>query len=183
MAHDWAREFDRQAERGALADHYWRLAGGRPGFRVAEVGCGGGWFALRYAALTGPTGHVHVVDEDPDALAHLGARLDPAHHAHVTLERLDATRAPLPDLHFHALFLTDSLHHMELHAALRKLRGAGAPLVVAEYDPAAPCETGPPREMRIGRDDLQDALRETGWTPSAVVELPFEHYAIVARPV
>lgn len=175
----WAR----QAERGDLALRYWDLAQGRPGFRVADVGCGAGYFALRYAMLTGPTGHVHAVDVDEASLAHLRSRLDPVHHAHVTTEALDAQRAPLPDLHFHALFCTDMLHHVEdVGALLRNLRAAGAPLVVAEFDPEGAGDVGPPKEMRIAPAKMLGLLKEAGWTTRAWVALPHEHYAVMARP-
>lgn len=181
MGH-YEHSFDNQARRAPLADAYWRLIGGRPGMRVADVGTGAGWFALRYAALTGPAGHVHAVDADADALAFLRARLDPVHHAHVTLEQLDVERAPLPDLHFHALFVTDMLHHADPARVLRNLRASRAPALIAEFDPEGEGEMGPPRDMRIGAETVIAALRETGWTAGPVEMLPFEHWALVARP-
>lgn len=181
--HDHARMWARQEARGELALRYWELAGGRPGARVADVGCGAGYFAAQYASLTGPTGHVHAVDEDPGALAYLRARLDPVHHAHVTTEALDVTRAPLPDLAFHALFCTDMLHHVEdVGAALRNLRATRAPLLVADFDPSGPGDFGPPRAMRIAPDAMMRALAEAGWNADAWIALPHEHYAILARP-
>lgn len=178
----WAEVWARQERRASLAQTYWDLAGGRPGHRVADVGTGPGYFALRFAMLTGPTGHVHAVDASAEALAFLRGRLDPAHHAHVTTEVLDIERMPLPDLHFHALFCTDVLHHADdVDAALRHLRGSDARLVVAEFDPDGRGEMGPPLEMRIAPDRLLDALRRAGWTPGPAVPLEHEHYAIVAR--
>jgi ubiquinone/menaquinone biosynthesis C-methylase UbiE len=173
--------WSRQEKRGDLAPRYWDLVRGRPGFRVADVGCGAGYFSARYAALTGPTGHVHAVDVDEDSLAYLRSRLDPVHHAHVTTEVLDAERAPLPDIHFHALFCTDVLHHVEdIAAFLQNLRVAKAPLLVAEFDPDGPGDFGPDIEARIAPEDLRTALRDAGFTPAAPVALPHEHYAILA---
>jgi ubiquinone/menaquinone biosynthesis C-methylase UbiE len=174
----WAR----QEQRSDLAVRYWDLARGRPGFRVADVGCGAGYFALRYAAFTGPTGLVHAVDADKASLAYLRSRLDPVHHSHVTTEVLDVERAPLPDLHFHALFCTDVLHHADdLGAFLRNLRASRAPLVVAEFDPDGAGSFGPPKEERLAPETLLRALREAGFTPAAPVALAHEHYAIVSR--
>lgn len=175
----WAR----QEKRADLAERYWTLAGGRPGWRVADVGCGPGLFALRYAAFTGPTGHVHAVDVDEDALAFLRAKLDPVHHAHVTTEALDVAAAPLPDLAFDAVFCCDMLHHVDdADAALRNLRASRARLVVAEFDRAGPGAMGPPPEMRIAARELDRMLRDAGWSPERVVPLEHEHYAIVAKP-
>lgn len=150
---------------------------------MADVGCGAGYFALRYAMLTGPTGHVHAVDVDEPSLAYLRSRLDPVHHAHVTTEALDIERARLPDLHFHALFCTDMLHHVaDVPAALRNLRESRAQLLIAEFDPAGPGDIGPPTEMRVSPEAILRALKAAGWTTSAWVALPHEHYAVMARP-
>lgn len=179
----WEEVWRRQERRAPLADDWWHALALRPGARVAEVGCGPGYFALRYANLAGPAGHVHAVDVNEDALAFLRARLDPAHHAHVTTEVLDVEEHPLPSLRFDALFLTDVLHHAdEPRRALRNLRETRAPLLVAEFDPEGPGEMGPPREERLRPDDLLAMLRGAGWAPGAVARQPFEHYSVIARP-
>lgn len=178
----WEEMYARQERRASLAQVYWDLANGRPGHRVADVGSGPGYFALRFAALTGPTGHVHAVDVSSEALEFLREKLDPVHHAHVTTEVLDIEAHPLPDLHFHAIFCTDALHHAgDIGAALANMRLANARLVVAEFDPAAPGDMGPPLEMRIAPERMLDALRGAGWKPGPWVPLDHEHYAIVAR--
>lgn len=177
----WEEVWARQERRASLAQVYWDLAGGRPGLRVADVGSGPGYFALRFAALTGPTGHVHAVDVSGEALAFLRGKLDPIHHAHVTTEILDIEALPLPELHFHALFCTDVLHHADdVAAALANLRLSNVRLVVAEFDPAGPGDMGPPLEMRIAPERMVDALRKAGWKPDPWVHLEHEHYAVVA---
>lgn len=179
----WDEVFARQQKRAPLAQDYWDLARGRPGFRIADVGCGPGFFTLLFADMTGPTGHVHAVDASPEALAFLRTKLDPVHHAHVTTEVLDLTRAPLPDLHFHALVCTDMLHHAEdVPAVLANLRQAKAPLVIAEFDPAGPGDMGPPITERLAPDALTALLSEAGWRPGPWRALRHEHYAIVAQP-
>lgn len=40
------------------------LAAPRPGMSIADIGAGGGFFSLRYAALVGAAGHIHAVDID-----------------------------------------------------------------------------------------------------------------------
>lgn len=177
----WSEVWSRQEKRASLAQVYWDLAGGRPGLRVADVGCGPGYFALRFASLTGPTGHVHAVDVSQEALEFLRSKLDPFHHAHVTTEGLDIERAPLPDLSFRAVFCTDTLHHTDdVRAALRNMRVPNARLVVAEFDPDGPGELGPPLAERIPPKVLDAALRETGWKTGPIKKLEHEHYAIVA---
>lgn len=181
--HGWDEMWGRQEKRADLAPTYWQLVDARPGHRVADVGCGAGYFALRYANMTGPTGHVHAVDRDPSALEYLRSRLDPVHHAHVTTETLDVERAPLPGLPFDAIFCTDALHHADdVAAALANLRLAKARLVIAEFDPAGPGDFGPPLAERIAPALMWKLLKEAGWSPRAWQALRHEHYGIVARP-
>lgn len=178
----WDHVWERQSQRASLADAWWDMLGLRPGARIADVGCGPGFFTLAFAQRVGPTGHVHAVDASDDALAHLRSRLDPAHHANVTTESLDIAKHPLPALRFDAILLTDVLHHADdPQAALRNLRETRAPLLVAEFDPDGPREMGPPREERIHPKDLLAMLDAAGWKPGPVSPQPFEHYVVVAR--
>lgn len=180
---DWDRVAARQASRADLAPVFWRLAGGRAGLRVADVGCGPGFFALRYAEWTGPTGRVLAVDLAPDALARVEAQRDPARHAALHTARVDVEREPLPERGFDAILLTNVLHHAaDPRPLLARLRGAASLLVVAEFDPAGPGEDGPPTEDRLGPDALATMLRDAGWAPDAPVALAHEMYAVVARP-
>ncbi|HUR69140.1 MAG TPA: class I SAM-dependent methyltransferase [Candidatus Thermoplasmatota archaeon] len=179
----WDEMYARQELRADLAQRYWDIARGRPGFRIADVGSGPGFFTIRFAAFTGPTGHVHAVDVSEGALESLLARLDPIHHAHVTTEVLDVERAPLPDLSLDLVFCTDMLHHVDdVPAALRHLRASGAPLVIAEFDPSGAGDIGPPLEERLAPEALVRMLRAAGWRTGPVIPLAHEHYAIRAEP-
>lgn len=177
------RAWERQEQRLALGHAWWALAGARPGWRVADVGCGAGRFCVLFADLTGPTGHVHAVDRDPGLLEGLRGRLDPVHHAHVTTEVLDIEEAPLPDLRFDLVVLAAVLHHLERpEAALANLRRSGAAILVAEVDPEGAGAIGPPVEERIPIARTEALLREHGWEPVATQRQAFEHYAVFARP-
>jgi ubiquinone/menaquinone biosynthesis C-methylase UbiE len=170
--------WDRQARRAPLADLWWRLAEGRPGMRVADVGCGPGFFTLDLARRVGPAGSVLAVDLRPDLLAFLALRAPPPH---VRTLAWDMRAAPLPERGFDLVMLTDVLHHVEDPAdVLRALRGAGSRLLVAEFDPDGPGEMGPPRGDRIPRAALERLLREAGWSVLRGEAEPFEHYALVA---
>lgn len=171
--------WDRQARRAPLADHWWRLARGREGMRVLDAGCGPGFFTLDLARRVGPRGAVLAVDLRPESLDFLRARGAPPH---VRTLAWDLGEKPLPEGGFDLVVLTDVLHHAEdPPAVLRRLREAGATLLVAEFHPDGPGEMGPPREERIAPDALEAMLREAGWRVEVREEQPFEHYAMLAR--
>lgn len=171
--------WERQKRRAPLADHWWRLAGARPGWRVLDVGSGPGWFALEWARRVGPAGSVLAVDLRAEPLAHLAARGAP----NVRTLQWDVEDKPLPERGFDLVVATDVLHHAERPAdLLARLRGAGQRLLVAEFAPEGPGEMGPPPSERIARDRMARMLREAGWEPQAWEDEPFEHYAVLSAP-
>lgn len=174
---DWQLIWDRQAMRASLADVWWRMAGGRPGARVLDVGCGPGLFALRYADLGGV---VTATDLAEGALRFLDARRagrDVATRLH------DAEDAPFPERGFDVAFVTNVLHHARRpDRILAHVRDAAATLLVAEFDPDGPGAIGPPLADRVAPPTLAAWLRDAGWAPGPPARgQPYEHYAIVAR--
>lgn len=179
---DWDRLAQRQATRLPLAARWWAMLGGARGWRIADVGCGPGVLALRYADWVGPDGMVLAVDLRADALARAESSRDPTRHAALRLARVDVEREPLPERALDAILVTHALHHMrEPEAVLRRLRDAGRRILVAEFDPEGPGEMGPSREERLAKADLLRMLRAAGWTPEAPEDMACETYAIVAR--
>lgn len=173
--------FERQRLRAPLMDLWWRLADARPGMRVLDVGCGPGFFTLDLARRLGPEGSVLAVDVNPDAIASLEARRGPE-HANVRALVLDVETHNPPERGFDLMLLTDVLHHADgPEAILRRLRGFGARLLIAEFDPDGPGEMGPPQSERIPRERLEATLRAAGWSVTRAEAQPFEHYALVAE--
>ena len=107
-----------------------------PGMRVADVGCGLGWFTFDLARAVGPAGRVWAVDLEPEYLAIVDQReTDPAfpNPGNVTtvLGRPDALPLPpasldlalLAHLDFHLVRPLQPEHHAtflrSVHAAIR----------------------------------------------------------------
>lgn len=178
---DWDHVWTRQEARAALAPLWWKLAGGRMGARVVDVGCGPGYFALRYAAWVGPTGRVLAIDLVPAALRALEARRGPEHAALVTA-RVDIEREPLPEEGFDAAFVTNVLHHApEPGAVLARLRPAARRIVIAEYEPEGAGAVGPDKADRLSAATLVAMLAHAGWRVEKTLAHPEdEMYTIVA---
>jgi SAM-dependent methyltransferase len=178
---EWERLFARQAERLDLAREWWAWAGGREGARVADVGCGPGFLAMRYAEWAGVGGRVLALDAQEGALAFLDKRLPPGLHGRVSARRFDAEREALADA-VEIVLLTNVLHHLrDPVAALRNVQAPGRTLLVADYDPLGPGERGPPTDERIPPATLAAWLAEAGWRAEAPRAQRMEQYAIVAR--
>ena len=66
------RRRDQDGEAGYVVDAL-RLA---PGMRVADIGSGTGYYAIRLAARLGPASLIYAQENDPARLARIGARAD-----------------------------------------------------------------------------------------------------------
>lgn len=168
---DWARLAERQRERLPVVDAWWALLGRPVGQRLADVGCGPGVLAVRYAERGA---EVLAVDLRPDALAHV-----PPHPKLRTLAH-DLEAAPLPH-GVDVMVLSDVLHHARYpDRMLRHARASTGRILVAEWDPDGPQDIGPPVGSRLAPKDVASLLREAGFEPGASVATEYGHYAIVA---
>src|SRR5690348_7316881 len=86
------------------------------GCRALDVGCGLGAFAAR---LAGRAAHVDAIDVDAQAIAHAST----AHHAaNLRFIAGDFIETHLPDDSYDFIAAVASLHHMDMNAALRKMK-------------------------------------------------------------
>lgn len=180
---DWAAVYDRQAARGGLVPRLADLLDLVPGDRVLEVGCGPGHATAVLADRVAP-GRVVALDRHRGALDYFRdvTRPDPDAVDPVVGDvrslpvRFDA---PTPAL------LAFVLHHVEAPAraleAVAAALPAGSTVLVAEYDPGAPGEVGPPLDRRLAPGDVAGWLDAAGLAPEAPVDLPEEAYAVRAR--
>ena len=67
---------ERRRDRDGEADYVFDALRLAPGMRVAEVGAGTGYYAIRLAARLGPASLVYAQENDPARLARISARAD-----------------------------------------------------------------------------------------------------------
>lgn len=126
----------------------------RPGERVADVGCGTGYFTRRLLAAAGPTGRVLAVDLQQGMLDLLSGRLSPAERERVVLRR-NAPDRPLEkgdalDLVLCANTLNE-VDDADQAAFVRSMAEGLAPggrLAILNWIPSR-TRLGPPVEQRI----------------------------------
>lgn len=149
----WGHLEAEQRARLAVVDAWWDLLGRPVGLRLADIGCGPGLFAARFAELGA---RVLAVDVRPEALARV-----PRREGLAVLEH-DLQAAPLP-VPVDVAVLADVLHHVaDAPALLRNLRGARRVLVAETLRPSQ----GAPR-LAVGR--VEALLRDAGFLPTRVV--------------
>ena len=179
----WEQVFERQVQRDGLVDEWLNALRLGPGQRVVDVGCGPGFVSLAAARRVGPDGLVYAVDQSAEALAYL-ERLQRAQGI-TQIKRIvaDAANVSAEAIDAHAALVTMVLHHADdpravLHSATRMV-APGDRVVVAEFHPDGPGESGPPREHRLWPDAVTDWCRVAGLRLLADRRQTAEHYMLL----
>lgn len=141
--------------------------GMKRGTRVADIGCGEGYFTLQLARAVGPQGLVFAVDINTRALAALKKQADQQLLTNVTVVVSESTDTRLPVESVDVLLISDVLHEVPemqrlplVQSAVRALRPGGF-LYLIDYRKSRDV-TFDPYEKLIPRDDLVRICTDAG---------------------
>jgi len=139
----------------------------KSGQRVADIGSGSGYFAIRFARAVKEAGKVYVVDVDPDMRNYVMWRANKE-----GLENLEAVEATFnnPRLGVSSvdmIFMCNTIHHIENRdryypRITRALKKGGRLVIVDFYERLLPVPSPPP-EMKISRRDMIEELERAGF--------------------
>ncbi len=105
MGERWLAHLDRfEAMLQDIGEAVIAKAAFKPGERVLDVGCGGGWTCRQIAGRVGPSGSVTGLDVSPALVEEAGARARKAGAASVRFIAGDAAETEVPDAGFDRLF-------------------------------------------------------------------------------
>ncbi len=177
---DWLTRSERVAEEqpDAMLDAL-RIT---PGMRVADIGAGVGYHALRIASRVGPAGKVYATDLQPEMLALLRDRVEAAGARNIESVLSSDRSTGLADAAIDLALLVDVYHELAEPAAfMRDLRRALAPggrVALVEFrgeDPDVPIK--PEHKMTVDQVDAE--LRAHGFERSERHDfLPWQHLLI-----
>jgi len=181
----WEQVYERQALRAPLVPAWLDALALKPDARLLDIGAGPGYVSLILAEHLRVGGTVYALDRSEAALAALEQRRDAAGLRNLVTVCGDAATYAAPGHPFDGALLTMVLHHADAPQAIlancTRLLRPGAPLVIAEFAPDGPCESGPPRDHRIEPKILARWCVEAGLTSEAAIRQSSEHYMIIAR--
>lgn len=136
---EWLGRFEIESrEVYAAREHVLKSCEIKPGFRVADVGAGTGFYSRLFANAVSDEGWVFSVDISPRFLEHINrkAREDGIHNISGVLGT-DRTIA-LPPNSVDLVFICDTYHHFEFPeltlASIRKALKPGGMLVVIDFE-------------------------------------------------
>jgi len=179
----WDEVLRRQQLRAELVPAWLEALQLRPGMRVLDVGAGPGYVSQQVAERVGPTGLVLALDRSAETLPYL-ERLR-TEQGLMWIQPLigDVTTLDLRDQRVDAALITMMLHHAEdpvgLLSAIARWLSPGAPAVVAEFDPAGPCASGPPSEQRLAPAQVREWCELVGFLCLGVQQQTDEHYMLL----
>ncbi len=156
----------------------------KPGERVADVGCGPGYFAVPIAVAVGPEGKVWAVDVEPKMLERTGQHAREAGVSNVELVNCREDDPGLPVGRVDTILIVNTYHHFPNRAAyVAKLREAlvpGGRLVNIDFIPKSRDERGfgPPLKMQIPREAVDAEMVAAGFRPVGSYDFLPEQYFV-----
>jgi ubiquinone/menaquinone biosynthesis C-methylase UbiE len=178
---DDAQEAKREREQ--RVEDVFKALGIRPGAVVADVGAGGGFYAVRLARAVGDAGKVYAVDISSSVVQDLRARVERDGLRNVEVVTGAADDPRLPEAAVDAVLIVNAYHEMTEHQSmLEAIRRALKPmgrLVILE--PISPSRRTSPRGTQTAKHEiaselvLQDA-RDAGFTLASLEE-SFSRYS------
>jgi ubiquinone/menaquinone biosynthesis C-methylase UbiE len=135
------------------------------GFRVADVGAGGGWFTIRLARRVGPQGKVYAEDIQPEMIVSIEQRVKREDLANVEIRSGTASDPNLPK-GLNAVLMVDTYPQIrEPIVVLTKIAASLAPngkLGIVDFKPDGAGGPGPDLSERISPDVIKRQAAAAG---------------------
>lgn len=163
-AEEWAARFDDPSrDAWQQPDKVIEALALPPDAKVADIGSGTGYFAVRLARAV-PQGHVYGADVEPDMARYLGERAKREGLSNVTpvISSPDDAKLPEPvDL----VLVVDTFHHIEHREDyFRRLKASLTPrgrLAIIDFRKGQPM--GPPDAHKLAPEQVRAELEAAGW--------------------
>lgn len=179
-AEQWARQFD-APERDAWQKPEEVVAALAlpPGAKVADIGAGTGYFAVRLARAV-PQGRVYGVDVEPDMVRYLRERAsrESLPNLEAVLSRPEDPLLPEP---VDVALIVDTWHHIEQHpvwlARLKSQLNPGGRVAIIDFRPES--HRGPPPRLKLPAEQVRAELEAAGFRLVAEHDFLPEQYFLV----
>jgi ubiquinone/menaquinone biosynthesis C-methylase UbiE len=158
------------------------LSGARPGDRILDIGCNGGYLARLLAAAVTPGGQVAGIDPSPPAIAYATRRAP----ANATFTVGAAQDLNWPDKTFDVVTSTLAVHHIPepdraaAFAEMVRVLRPGGTLLIADFRPSR-WHRGPHGLRHAQAIDLAPLAEAAGFRVEAHGDLPMLRYIRAVR--
>jgi ubiquinone/menaquinone biosynthesis C-methylase UbiE len=154
-----------------------------PGSRVAEIGCGSGWFSFEIERVVRPRGIVFALDMQPAMLQILRAKRE--NWERILTLPCGENEFELDDEEVDVVFHANVLHECSepekhLREAFRVLKSGGQIVVVEWHWADEESQPGPPNTERLEPDSVADLLETAGFEVRETRDVGPYHYLVKA---
>jgi cyclopropane fatty-acyl-phospholipid synthase-like methyltransferase len=179
-AEEWAKRFEDPArDEWQKPDAVVTALALKPDAKVADVGAGTGYFAVRLARAV-PQGRVYGVDIEPDMVRYLGERARREGLAHLTAVLGEPHDAKLPEP-VDLVLVVDTYHHISERVAyfqgLRTKLVPGGRLAIIDFREESP--KGPPSQHKLAPEQVEAELKAAGYRRVASHDFLPDQYFLV----
>ncbi len=154
-----------------------------PGARVAEIGCGNGWFTFDLERAVRPRGMVYALDMQTAMLQILETHRQ--NYERILVLPCEENAFDLDDGEVDAVFHANVLHEcsepvVHLREANRVLKSGGK-LIVIEWQPGVgQDEPGPRADYRLAPQQTREFAEAAGFAIDDTRDIGPYHYAVLA---
>jgi ubiquinone/menaquinone biosynthesis C-methylase UbiE len=154
-----------------------------PGARLAEIGCGSGWFTFALEKAVRPRGIVYALDMQPAMLQILRAKRE--HWERILTLPCSENSFELDDGEVDVVFHANTLHECEeplthLKEVNRVLKADGRLVLIEWLWKGEENHPGPDNQERLEPPTVQDLLQESGFEVQSAEDIGPYHYIIQA---
>ncbi|MEK7181913.1 MAG: class I SAM-dependent methyltransferase [Patescibacteria group bacterium] len=158
-----------------------------PGQKVADFGCGSGYFSFEFSKRVGPEGQVYSFDVLPSALEAVESRAKSLGLSNIETKRANLEKengSGLPSESVDWVILKDILFQNKhrdiiLNEATRVLK-AGGYVLIMEWNPNESL-VGPEKELRISPEAMKTLIQASGLSLEKEINVGGFHYAFLAK--
>jgi precorrin-6B methylase 2 len=139
----------------------------RQGQTVADLGAGGGYYALQFARKVGPRGRVYAVDINLKFLDYIARRADEAGIRNLEAVLADEDNSRLPDSSIDIVFMRNVFHHLPggglYFKKLSRILKPGGKIAVIEYKKTGGFSLSGLLGHTTPEEEIVTALTEAGY--------------------
>ena len=155
------------------------------GMKIADFGCGAGYFSLALAKRIGESGVVYALDILPQSLESVASnakreKLTNIIAKRVNLENIDGSKlaADSIDLVVLKCMLFQNKKKRDILTEVARVLKAGGRVVVIEWN-MENSAMGPERQLRISKEALLEIAQQAGLSIAGEVNVGNFHYGVV----
>jgi ubiquinone/menaquinone biosynthesis C-methylase UbiE len=159
-----------------------KALGLHPGWRVADLGAGTGYFSRHLAAAVGESGTVLAVEVEPNLVIHLRERAEAEKTDNVVPVLASPDNPRLPYASMHLVLLVNTFHHIDNRLTyFQKLRhslAADGRVAIIDWRKRE-LPVGPPLSRKLARPQAIEEMKAAGYQLAKVLDfLPYQYFLL-----